>query len=493
MVLAGCGLGIAGCDEEPAGLSGGDIATSGFGSSGDGGAGDDIDIDDDDSGEDRPGTLPDLGAEPWCGDGVLDEGEACDGDDFGGRTCEDEGADGGNLRCTDDCRIDACECTWEDGGGDCPPDTPPICGNGIQEYGESCDGDDIPSWDFDPCEAELGQGFYGGVSCTADCTLDTSSCGWCGDGIWQESYEECDGKAISDATCEDFIYAPASGTPACDASCELTFESCEPLCGNGVLDEGEACDGDVPAAQTCTDVGAIGGAMGCTEHCTVDPTTCDYCGNGVLDPGEVCDQNAFIETECGAVSAMANGLLGCSETCTYDLSTCDIPGGTIVISEVSPIAVPDPLFPQGEWLELHNPGDEAVSLDSCTLGGLVAFETQPFELGIEIPAGGYATFGHGTAEDLGFTPDHSLPDASSFLNVGDLIWIECAGTLVDEVEYDDAPPWPSFSAGSSIEVSADALDALSNDAAESWCAASTVYAPGHAGTPGGPSNCPTDG
>lgn len=440
MVVVGCGLGIAGCDDEPAGLSGGDIATSGFGSSGDSGT----DIDDDgNSGEDRPGTLPDVGAEPWCGDGVLDEGEACDGNDFGGRTCEDEGADGGNLRCTDDCRIDACECTWENGGGDCPPDTPPICGNGIQEYGESCDGGDIPSWDFDPCEAELGQGFYGGVSCTADCTLDTSSCGWCGDGIWQESYEEC--------------------------------------------------DGDVSTPLICTDVGAIGGAMGCTDHCSLDPTTCEYCGNGVLDPGEDCDQDSFVETECGALSAWATGLLACSDACTYDLSTCDIPGGTLVISEVSPIAVPDPLFPQGEWLELHNPGDEAVSLDSCTLGGLVAFETQPFELGIEIPAGGYATFGHGTPEDLGFTPDHGLPDASSFLNVGDLIWIECAGTLVDEVEYDDAPPWPSYSAGSSIEVSADALDALSNDAPESWCAASTAYAPGYAGTPGGPSNCPADG
>lgn len=493
LVVLGCGVGVAGCDGEPVDASGSDIATSGFGESS-GSEGDDsadsVGEDDDDGADDGPATLPDAGTKPWCGDGVLDEGEACDGEDFGGRSCDDEGADGGSLRCTDDCQIDTCGCTWEDGGGDCPPDTPPVCGNGIQESGESCDGTDIPSWDFDPCEAELGNGFYGGVGCTADCTLDTSTCGWCGDGVWQEWEEECDGDEIGDFTCEEAIHVPALGSPTCDKSCELIFDNCEPSCGNGELDPGESCDGEALGEQTCADVGAVGGTMGCTEDCTFDPGECDYCGNGVLDPGEVCDGDAFVESQCSAVSAFASGLLACADTCTYDLSTCEVPGGTLVISEVLPVAVPDPLFPQGEWLELHNPGDGTVSLDDCTLSGLVPFETQPFEPGAVIEAGDYVTFGHGTPEDLGFTPDYSLAEASSFLNVGDLIRIECGGTLVDEVEYDDAKPWPPLTAGRSIEVSAAGLDSFNNDAAESWCGASNEYAPGFSGTPGGASDCP---
>ncbi len=488
--MLSCGVGVAGCDGEAVDASGSDIATSGFGESSGANEGPADSVGDDDV--DPAPPLPDAGSEPWCGDGVLDDGEACDGEDFGGWTCADEGADGGQLRCTDDCQIDSCDCTWEDGGGDCTPDTPPVCGNDIQESGEACDGSDIPSWDFDPCEAALGSGHYGSVSCNSDCTLDTTSCGSCGDGLWQEWEEECDGDALGEVTCEDAIHVPASGSPTCNEWCELSFESCQPLCGNGVLDPGEACDGDAAGAQTCTDVGGVGGTPTCTSHCTLDTSPCEFCGNGVLDLGEVCDTDVFIEAQCSEISAFATGELSCSDSCTYDLSSCDIPLGTVVISEVMPIAVPDPLFPQGEWLELHNPGADVVLLDGCTLSGVVPFETEPFEAGAVIEAGGYATFGHGTAEHLGFTPDYSLDEASSFLNVGDLIRVECAGVLVDEVEYDDAKPWPPLDPGRSIEVSTAALNVVNNDAGTSWCAATTQYAPGYSGTPGEPNDCPLE-
>jgi len=44
-----------------------------------------------------------CGAPPSCGDGVRTGVEACDGDDFGGRTCKDYGYDSGPLACRTDC------------------------------------------------------------------------------------------------------------------------------------------------------------------------------------------------------------------------------------------------------------------------------------------------------------------------------------------------------------------------------------------------------
>jgi len=48
---------------------------------------------------------------PVCGNGVLEAGETCDGIDFGGLTCSDYGYAGGSLECSSDCQnviTDAC-------------------------------------------------------------------------------------------------------------------------------------------------------------------------------------------------------------------------------------------------------------------------------------------------------------------------------------------------------------------------------------------------
>lgn len=63
-----------------------------------------------------------------CGDGVAREGEACDGNDFGGKSCLDEGyAESAGVSCTSRCEISYAECAS-------------VCGNEILEPGEVCDG-----------------------------------------------------------------------------------------------------------------------------------------------------------------------------------------------------------------------------------------------------------------------------------------------------------------------------------------------------------------
>ncbi len=82
-----------------------------------------------------------------CGDGVADQGEDCDGRDYAAKICQDledptasaelsaeeRRFTGGRLACTMDCRLDLSGCTR--------------CGNGLAEEGEACDGSDLANQD----------------------------------------------------------------------------------------------------------------------------------------------------------------------------------------------------------------------------------------------------------------------------------------------------------------------------------------------------------
>ena len=52
-----------------------------------------------------------------CGDGVITEGEECDGSNLDGKTCVSLGYTGGTLACKADCTFDKSACTSGGGGG----------------------------------------------------------------------------------------------------------------------------------------------------------------------------------------------------------------------------------------------------------------------------------------------------------------------------------------------------------------------------------------
>lgn len=95
---------------------------------------------------------------PTCGDGDLDSGEACEGDDLDGETCESLGYAGGALACHTNCTLDASGCN--------------ACGNGVIDNGEQCDGLALGA---QSCEG-LGKP-SGALACNADCTFRTLGCG----------------------------------------------------------------------------------------------------------------------------------------------------------------------------------------------------------------------------------------------------------------------------------------------------------------------------
>lgn len=64
---------------------------------------------------------------PMCGDGIIDPGEDCDGSDLAMATCQSLGFDTGSLSCGTECRFATSLCTKR-------------CGNGAIDVAETCDG-----------------------------------------------------------------------------------------------------------------------------------------------------------------------------------------------------------------------------------------------------------------------------------------------------------------------------------------------------------------
>ena len=219
---------------------------------------------------------------PLCGNGVVDTGEACDG--------------ASDASCPGECGID-CQCPGA-----------AVCGDGeVNQPSEECDGGD--------------DGTCPGL-CQANCT-----CGaFCGDGDVNQPSEVCDdGNTTSgdgcDANCTpsgcgndvrtgaeqcDGADAAACNGSTCKADC-----TCNPFCGDGIQNQpSEECDG--------SDQGICGGT--CDGDCTCAP----FCGDGVREAAESCDGSD--DTACpgqcaGDCTCPKIGELALSTTPGADLDT----------------------------------------------------------------------------------------------------------------------------------------------------------------------------
>ncbi|MFY0569966.1 Ig-like domain-containing protein [Archangium lansingense] len=250
-------------------------------------------------------------AASFCGDGMLDEGEACDdgnsdnGDDCVAgcmlAMCGDGYVDGASPR------IEQCDTAGE--SPSCDADcTARICGDGQVNVsaGEQCD----------------NSGGGDSASCDADCTIP-----FCGDHyVNTPRGEQCDtgGNSVScdaDCTvsaCGDHFLNPAAGEQCdtggnsayCDADCTMA------MCGDALTNSaaGEACDDGNTVTETQCPYG--------TPTCTACSATCSarlnltgpYCGDGIVSSGEVCDDgNSVTETQCPAGTPTC---VRCNATCT---------------------------------------------------------------------------------------------------------------------------------------------------------------------------------
>lgn len=252
---------------------------------------------------------------PACGDGILNRHfrpkKLADGTDASTTEQCDDGARDPDNNCSVDCQFERCgngiidpgeQCDGNDAVGPCSPTCfRMVCGNGIVDPGEECDN---------------GGANANNADCRSDCVINR-----CGDGHPNEvglHHEACDGGPLAaphdrtavptntndcnsnctTASCGDSIVnslhkvaPPLTLTEQCDppnaghgctTSCQLE------TCGNGVKDPNEQCD----------DGNRVNGDE-CENDCTLP-----RCGNGIPDDhrtdptkNEQCDDGNAINTD----------------------------------------------------------------------------------------------------------------------------------------------------------------------------------------------------
>jgi cysteine-rich repeat protein len=228
-----------------------------------------------------------------CGNNVVEAGERCDGNCPGGANdCNDDmnctadrfSGSGCNRRCehtpitAPSMSADGCCPPGATSGND--PDCRAVCGNGVKDPGELCDGADCPTScpaDPDPCKNNQ----VVGTECQRRCmaTTRTASTG------------------AKDGCC------PASANANTDSDCMA-------MCGNGMREMGEECDGSLPAGASCPPPGACLTTRPSCERCMVecvDAPLTPCCGNRTVESGETCDDG---NTAAGD---------GCSASCTTEV------------------------------------------------------------------------------------------------------------------------------------------------------------------------------
>jgi len=246
-----------------------------------------------------------------CGDGLVQQNEDCDPPGL-----VEEGGVGAGACSSNKVQVKECsqDCQWKK---TCKPGS--ICGNGVVEAsaGEKCDDGDLNGTYgncADGCNGPFIKSCGNGSLDTTDqnnnplevcdtvngvctgpngetadkrepcsiyatsslnsCASDCQSRGnYCGDGVRQQAFEECDDGNNND---ED----------KCRNDCTVNEEqvSGEPRCGNGIVDDNETCDEGDENGQRCTpNYGES--CTYCSNDCqnilTVDSG--DFCGNSNID------------------------------------------------------------------------------------------------------------------------------------------------------------------------------------------------------------------
>jgi hypothetical protein len=154
-----------------------------------------------------------------CGDGMVREGtEACDATEVGRESCVAMGYDGGVLLCGPDCQgLDTSNCH--------------VCGNGLVEPGEECDGGVGRTVCADLTPDGPGGPWDGGaIGCSPDCRFDESQCchGTPGEGCTTDA--QCCGDMLQ---CADGVCCIADGgscagmtSLCCSGTCDPASATC---------------------------------------------------------------------------------------------------------------------------------------------------------------------------------------------------------------------------------------------------------------------------
>ena len=236
---------------------------------------------------------------------------------------------------------------------------------------------------------------------------------------------------------------PDDGNPCTDELCDENDGKCKHFNNKAPCDDGDPC------------------------------TSGDLCGSAKCKPGKDSCQDA-VGSDGDASDSSAPGL----------------PVGSVIITEVmyNPYGKGLVKDDQGEWIELYNPGNEAVDLGGVVVRdlGKDSFTLPP---NTSIAPLGRLVIGanNDAAINGGVKIDVAWGNAITLGNTADAIILESSGSIVDAVTWQLNMGWPNLN-GVSLSLSPSFTDVNENDLAEHWCGAGSVLPDGDKGTPGKPND-----
>jgi hypothetical protein len=151
----------------------------------------------------------DADCPPVCPNGVVEPGETCDPLDTCPTSCPQQGCDLRTLEnagtCMAACAITGAQTACIDGDGCCPAacnantdsDCAPVCGNGVIEPGETCDGNCPTCTETQTCYRQSGNA----ATCDVVCHIPVDTCGIDGDNCCAFAHTGTDCSAGNDAEC----------------------------------------------------------------------------------------------------------------------------------------------------------------------------------------------------------------------------------------------------------------------------------------------------
>jgi len=379
---------------------------------------------------------------PVCGDGIVEGNEECEGVAI--ETCADFGFDGGTTACTS-CKVDTSACTRV------------TCGDGVLDDGEACD------------DGELN-GTYG--YCNSNCSGQGPRCG---DGVLHEN-EVCDAGEFRGDRCTTEGFD--GGEIACTSECLLDTSSCT-TCGDGVA------EGD----ETCDDGMANGRYGACNSTCSGQGARC---GDGIINGNEECDGLNTGNATCSSENA-GLGSVSCS-ACRIDTSACSMSpqAGDVIFTEV--MNNPNISYDSdGEWFEVRNLANRTVELQGCTIYSSTSVGAESFDVlaGAQIAQNGYFVFTR--SNQAPFVGDYTYNALINLNNATDTLELYCddpitgQSELIDEIAWDDGVTFPDLD-GASMSLDPFYNTAAQNDVGSRWCASTTLFGVGDRGTPGSPND-----
>ena len=297
-------------------------------------------------------VCPDLPAE-FCGDGIIQDGEACDRSELGGATCGGLGLGTGTVACTSDCTLDTSACVPCTAGGD-----------------TTCVGLDL--YDVDTC-GERGA-FLEHCSTSDPCRVATCNGGACSS-VVAPNGTPCPGGACSASVCVPTC--ECTGGPCCGDGCN--FDGPSRVCQSQAQVEydcpwGTSCGNDV--ARRTKDRMCSGSSSSCTgnysswsswttvddcsstEVCSSGSSSCssssacctsNFCQSNGHTSGTWCDGNSTVKcgssggcavevsrSSCGSGFVCSGGACQCNnfgQTCIFDTlveTACGVTTSTII-------------------------------------------------------------------------------------------------------------------------------------------------------------------